>query len=119
MSTRAFDTLLGRGGDLLRRCVEARLRRDIRAGKVLALMMGPPCSSFSIYNNALPGGPIRSKQFPRGLPGLVGKPLDRVILGNSYLRFVIRTIRLCRRFKVPFGLEHPQSSYMWSDGELL
>lgn len=43
----------------------------------------PPCSSSSIALNSDPITGVRSDELPEGFPGLTGKWLDKVLLGNA------------------------------------
>ena len=59
-----------------------------------------------------------SKLFPRGLPTCRESALPRVREGNKFLDFAIKLIKACTKARVPFALEHPQTSYMWHDARL-
>ena len=97
----------------MRACVQARVLKGLRGREVLAVMMAPPCTSFSIVQNST--CPIRSKRYPRGLPRLPADRKAKVEDEHLFLGFVIRVLRVCVRERVPFCIEHPQSSYMWHD----
>ena len=114
--SREWEIKSGPAGDLLRRCVEAGLMASIRNGLVLAVMLGPPCTSFSVVQNV--NVPLRSRERPRGLANLPEPQRVKVDLGNQFLDLTIRVIKMCVRLRVPFCLEHPHSSYMWHDPAL-
>ncbi|CAK0838221.1 unnamed protein product, partial [Prorocentrum cordatum] len=78
--SREWDIKAGPADNVLRQCVEAGLRASILAGLVLAVMLAPPCTSFSVVQNV--NVPLRSREFPRGLPGLPEAQREKVNLGN-------------------------------------
>ena len=115
VASREFELSRSESGDLTRPAVLRRLRQAAAQGKIIACSFAPPCSSFSCARNRTQ--PIRSKLFPRGFPHieLSDKDKKRVLIGNKCLDSTISLIRSCNRWKIPFVLENPQSSYMWSD----
>ena len=77
----------------------------------------PPCTTFSIANNS--SGPIRSKEFPRGIPGIPARKQLKVDRGNELLDITIKIVSWLAAAKIPFVVEQPLSSYMWSDPAFL
>eukprot|EP00974_Lingulodinium_polyedra_P062860 6068391-Lingulodinium_polyedra.AAC.1 len=65
---------MGPEGDLLRGKVLRRLRRLIRTGNCLGILAAPPCTTYSIARRPA----LRSRQWPEGRPGLVGKDREAV-----------------------------------------
>lgn len=61
-----YEIQHGSAGDLTIRSASNKLVEQLKDGLVLALFMGPPCSTFSIAFDK--GTPIRSSQHPWGLP---------------------------------------------------
>ena len=113
---RYFDIALGPKGDLLNPAILEPLLRDIREKRVIAVMMGPPCTTFSIARNRTKVW--RSVQHPLGVPGLLPHELQAVELGNQLMRVALRIVRACRRAQVPWLLENPMSSYMFKTDEM-
>ena len=75
----------------------------------MSVGMAPICASFS--KAVTP--PVRSRQFPRGKPGLSKAMLKKVRAGNSHASFCIELIQLCRDLSIAYFLENPDSSWMW------
>ena len=92
----------------------ARLLSRVPAASVVHL--GTPCSSFSTARRGKlgsPGGPIRSKLHPMGLPELRPGDAEKVKLGNKLLRLSVRVINLCCLHNIPVSLENPRRSRLW------
>ncbi|CAK0879749.1 unnamed protein product [Prorocentrum cordatum] len=75
--SREWGIKAGPAGNVLRQCVEAGLCASILAGLVLAVMLAPPCTSFSVVQNvnvplrsATPAAPLQrpSRQPPAPYP---------------------------------------------------
>ena len=60
-----------------------------------------------------PGGPVRSKDFPEGLPALQGLDRDKVKDGNRLLQISLEIISICRTQGTRVSLENPRSSFLW------
>ena len=99
------------GYDLTAPAVLRSIRQDILAGRVLALMLAPPCTSFSIAQAR--NGPIRSKEQPLGLPALPPHRQAKVDVGNRCMHATLQYCKWAMKRGVPWIIEHPQSSYMW------
>ena len=86
---------------------------EIRSGRVLAVMMAPPCSSFSIARHRTKV--IRSRQRPWGIPKdmLTADEWQKVQQGNACFRTACRVARLCDRLRIPYFIENPASSKCW------
>ena len=115
---RFWDTLHGPGGDLTRRPVVRGLCSDIAAGRVLAVMLAPPCGPWTTAADRV--GAIRSASQPWGLPRhlLSEKQLARLASGNKTMRAALAIIRCCEKFKVPCILEHPVNSRVFFTREV-
>ena len=92
-----------------------RVFRDIvagwvRCGAVIGMWAGTPCTTWS---RALRRA-LRSAAFPMGLPGLTAAEQARVDQGNATLALTCLFIELAIQFKLPFVLENPLSSQIWS-----
>ena len=58
-------------------------------------------------------GPLRTAEFPCGVPGLEGARLERVTLGNRTTRACARLCQVYLAAGVPFIVENPGRSYLW------
>ena len=71
-------------------------RRAILAGRVLAVVAGPPCATWSAarFLELLEGGPrpVRSCDQPWGIDNLVTKERQAVELGSQLLRAAIQLV---------------------------
>ena len=110
MQSREWDLLHGAAFDLSSMQTARVIAGDIAAGRVAALMLAPPCSSFSIARTRT--SPLRSLAFPWGLPTLRGKGRLVAEAGSQALRVVFRILRAAERHHVPWVLEQPRSSCM-------
>jgi hypothetical protein len=73
------------------------------------------CSSWSRARD-IPNGPPRLRDdFDGlwGLPSLIGKPLQQVLLANSLWKWVFRFLKIARLCEIPFLIENPKSSRLW------
>ena len=70
------------------------LLAEIRNGNFDLVVAIPPGSTFSRATsaNALGPKPVRSRLYPRGLPWLKGKQLDRVKAANNMVDFLIKAL---------------------------
>ena len=60
--------------------------------------------------------PLRSSQYPAGLPSLQGRDLARVQAANKIYDLCYETAIVCLETEVAFGIENPRGSYMWEYG---
>ena len=60
-----------------------------------------------------PGGPLRTREFPNGLPSLTGSDAQKVLEGNKLLAASLTIIRVALKHGVPVTFENPQGSRMW------
>ena len=97
------------GQNLQAPTVRAEVEGLIAEGAVLAMGAGPVCSSFSTAITP----PVRSKEWPTGIPTMRPTMRDKVKLGNSMATWVSRLVRLCKRHDVRFWVENPRSSWLW------
>lgn len=112
---RAKEWELSRGPqfDLTKRSVLRQLRLDVQQGLILAAMLAPPCSSFSIARDRT--AVIRTRDHPWGLPDHMLSPTDqvKVQLGNQCFRSALKIISWLDRQKIPWILENPFTSKCW------
>ena len=108
-----LDRVLGPRGDLCSRSVLQILSRDARMGKSLGSILAPPCSSHSRIQQIAAAGPLRTPEHPLGVPGLDGKRLARVELGNATAQSCAYICRAFLKSGVPFIVENPALSFLW------
>ena len=92
---------------------------SIIAGCFMCVWLGVMCSSWSRarrgksdYSGWPP--PLRDNHdFLFGLPKLSSKDRERVRIGNESLKWCMRVVRLCIKYKVPIVLGNPQSSRLF------
>ena len=109
-----WDIKHGPEFDLLDPAARRRLLSFIAEAKCVHL--GTPCTSFSGARRGhpgAPGGPIRTKQFPMGIPNPQPQDVKKIQDGNSMLRLTIVIIKMCRRLKIPVMMENPRRSRIW------
>lgn len=110
-NTREWELLHGENHDLTSLAVLSKVKQDIQHGKVLAAMLAPPCSSFSIARDRTMV--VRSPAFPWGLPDLPQHELAKVNIGNACFRSAFKLIHTLDRVGIPWILENPHSSKCW------
>ena len=82
----------------------------IRSGIIIAMALGPPCSSWGMArcgHPGSPGGPLRTHAFIMGLPGLPEKDAQKVAVGNRTVRASARLLECARAAGVLASLESP------------
>ena len=97
--------------DLTDRRVIFKIREDIRRGRIVAVMLAPPCSSFSPARDRT--SVIRTRSSPWGLPGLSEKDQQKVEQGNSCIKAALEIIGDLNKYTIPWILENPHCSKMW------
>lgn len=95
--------------DLLKPEVRGVILRLLELDAFLTMMAAPICCSFSVAVTP----PVRSKRFPRGLPGLRLTMRQKVRDGNSHSDFLADLITLCERKCVGYAVENPDTSWLW------
>ena len=97
-----------------------RLLRDIADDGILGCMMSVPTGGWNVARNS--GQSLRSHSQPWGMDvsklSLSLTDLACLETGNRILRAVINLARQCRRFKVPWAIEHPHNFFCWSTPQL-
>ena len=104
-----FEWKRGSGENLLDQGVRTKLVRLMRLGAFQSLGAAPICSSFSVAVTP----PVRSKRFPRGLPGLRPSMRVKVREGNSHNDFVKDLVEICIEQGMAFWVENPDTSFWW------
>ena len=83
--------------------------------------LAPPCGTASAARGIpVPGcpedmqpTPLRSKEFPNGLPGLAGLNLLKVEKANSLYRATFKIVEFCVLHKILVSIENPLNSLFW------
>ena len=89
---------------------------QMKAGRVAALMAGPPCETWSAARTRpLPNvkrqpRPLRSRDLPWGLHYLTMREYDQLDLGNQLLRVTILFLYVAYQVAVPAAMEHPATA---------
>ena len=86
------------------------VKRLMRSNLVEAVMLAPPCSSFSLARNARP---VRDNAHPRGLPGLNSEDAIKVAVGNRCLDAAVKIFKWSTLFGIPACVENPLGSHFW------
>ena len=86
----------------------------LRTSRAAYVHCAPPCGTASRARER-PGGPppLRSAQYPEGLPGLTGLNADRVASANAIYSFVSEFCTECHNRGVLWSIENPARSHMW------
>lgn len=95
--------------DLLSSETRRRVELLINAGVCLCLSAAPICSSFSRAITPC----VRSKEYPEGMPHVFGAMLLKILDGNSHAKWISRLVSLCKKKKMLFWVENPDSSHFW------
>ena len=95
--------------DLLQDEVRQLLRELVSLGVFKTVGAALICASYSIAVTP----PVRTKQFPRGKPGLSSSMRQKVKEGNSHGDFIAELIDDCEVFDVFFWIENPDTSWLW------
>ena len=96
----------------------------IDRNKPLALHGGPPCGTSSrarerpLPKSKFPNAPrpLRSQQFPLGLPSIKPDSVDGVKLrkANALYKFMYLLILFCVRRDILVSVENPENSHFWA-----
>ena len=109
-----WDIVRGEMFDLTRPVAVETLKGWTPSGEVLILWLGTPCTSFSLARRLTkPGpGPLRSRDFPLGLPGLPAANQKKVDLGNRLMKVSASLARIAHS-RDPGGIENLGFSRPW------
>ena len=116
-----WDINLGPQYDLTVLSARNRLRRLIH--HACTVHFGLPCNTFSLARRApkdskMPS-PLRSAEFPMGLPDLSEADQAKVDAGNMLLRFTVSCYRHLFNRGIACTIENPQSSRVWKTALML
>lgn len=95
--------------------VEKRILSWLERGKVSFIWIGMPCTTFSQARkfDGLGPTPLRTVEYLWGLPQLSSKDRFKVTEGNMLLALLLRILRACEAFNIPYVVENPLSSMLW------
>ena len=108
-----WDIANGISFDLLKEDVRSSLLERINNGEFLAIVLSPPCGTWSRapWANQFGPRPLRSAAFPWGFPWLEGSRLVKASDSNVFIQFCIAAINVVvkRGLSTAFLLEHPEN----------
>ena len=90
----------------------------VRNFPVCFVHAAPPCGTCSRAREIHLGGPtqprpLRSSEYPHGLPQLTADEQARVDAANSIYRQMSEFLLFCSRHNIPWSVENPARSYLW------
>ena len=115
--SKRVDKELGPGGDLSLAANRNLFLRDARCGKVAGSNLGPPCTTLSTMQDLT--RVIRTRRYPKGVPGLSSYDQARVDEGNVQALFSLRIFAILMRKGLPCIIENPRASRLWFFQEVL
>ena len=104
-----FDYARSANEDLLQCELCSKIEKLICLGAFLTLGAAPICSSFSVAITP----PVRSHQYPRGIPGLRHSMRQRVKEGNSHSDWMRHLVSLVEAVGMTWWVENPDLSWWW------
>eukprot|EP00438_Fugacium_kawagutii_P026439 Skav201238 [mRNA] locus=scaffold3524:39770:44044:- [translate_table: standard] len=99
----------GAGENLLDVGLQQKILQLIRGHAFATVGAAPICSSFSRAITP----PCRTKQRPRGIPGVSSAMASKIREGNLHGDFVLEVIGESEEHLVGFWAENPDSSWLW------
>ena len=114
------NTFVTRSVDVCDVDVICHLHKLVEAGRILAIHLGAPCSSFSLARKD-DGGPPPLRDPPNimGKSGLSRQDQDKVNQGNMFAEISAVLAQLCHRRGVPWSIENPAGSYLWQVPDMI
>ena len=90
----------------------------IRTGRVRYVHFAPPCGTASrareVRRRGIDPKPLRSAEFPDGLPDLRGPDRDRVEVANLLYKFTADAVKRLEERGIAWSIENPSNSWMWA-----
>jgi len=90
----------------------------VRSRNIKYVHFAPPCGTASAARNIRRKGidpkPLRSSEYPDGLPNLEGANQGRVNSANELYKFVARAAEKLEAMGVSWSIENPTNSLMWA-----
>ena len=104
-----FDIEHSVSEDLSKTPLQQTLVELVRLGLFAAMGAGPVCASFSTAITP----PVRSTEYPQGVPWCTEKQQLKNEMGNNFLAFVLEMVLACLAAQVIFFVENPDGSWIW------
>lgn len=106
-----WDICRGPDNDLLDEATQRRLLQSIEAGEFFAILLSPPCASWSRapWANRWGPRPLRTALHPWGLPWLEGSKLSKVAASNAMIRLCMQVLERAIALGLGVFLEHPEN----------
>ena len=90
------------------------LEELLQLDKIVYVHLAPPCGTASAAREIKPGPPpLRSLQFPMGLPGLTFVQNQRVQKANFLYQWTCKVVLSLHARGIAWSIENPASSLMW------
>lgn len=107
--------------DILDSAVAAKILAWIDAGVLRRCHFGTPCTTYSVARKFDGKGPppLRSAEFPRGLPDVAEKYVKELQMGTL---FMLKTVEFALQLSAAGGtwsIENPLTSLMWLDPAMI
>ena len=106
----SIDTCINKELDVTSSCLLDCLVGWARCGMVLGLWLAPPCTTWSIAHTT---PPLRSAEWPMGLPNLAPAYALKVASANRVFKATLRIAKVVIVLCVPCMLENPLTSRMF------
>lgn len=105
----SFEIKRSHSEDLLNRDLQSKILRLIHLKVFGSAFAAPICSSFSVAVTP----PVRSRRYPRGIPGLRPTMRHKVSCGNQHADFIALVVEECEGASTYYGVENPDTSWLW------
>ena len=110
-STREWELENGASFDLTKKAVLFKIKQDVQKGRVIAAMLAPPCTTFSVARDRT--SVIRTAQEPWGLQDQKPQDVEKVKIGNDCMKSAFRIMSWLEKHRIPYIFEHPYTSKAW------
>lgn len=116
-----IDTCLFPSHNVLDPKVANNILNFISSHRVMMVLLGMPCTTFSRARrwDGLGPPPLRTSKYIWGLPGLRRAHQSKLVDGNNLFLFTMRVLKLCQSLHIPYILENPLTSMAWDMPPLL
>ena len=106
-----WDICRGPDNDLLDEETQRSLLQRIESGEFFAVLLSPPCASWSRapWANRWGPRPLRTALHPWGLPWLEGSKLSKVASSNAMIRLCLQVLEKAIAKGLGVFLEHPEN----------
>ena len=107
-----WDIANGPDQDLLRDDVQQKILASILKGTYVAILMSPPCGTWSraLWANQFGPRPLRAANHPWGFPWVEGQRQAKVASSNAMIRLCLQVLEMILDYKLNtwFWWEHPE-----------